>query len=351
MTQYSRTVIPGRTRSAAAGDLDPRMFGPTGDPPEPVANDIKVRARGEPRGEGEFSRLPGQDRAEADEGGPVRGQVLLIGAVVVVAIFGFVLWNAYSQGLRGPEDEAAPMLVSSGPFKTGAPEGEDASPEGPAPLDAEVFSRLESPGAREAVREAELEGGGEAPRDTAPPPPSDAPAFVAPSVPPIRTTAAPTPATTQPATIRPVTNPAVEPVRTVVAPTTEAAPGTPISLVPKAAGAPVAPAQTSPSPTPATMAARVEAPKPASRTFASNGPYVVQLAAPATQSAAEAEWARRVTAAKDLFDGAEKLIVRADVNGKTVWRVRVGSFGTAEEADAFCAALKGKGGDCFRAAR
>jgi hypothetical protein len=40
--------------------------------------------------------------------------------------------------------------------------------------------------------------------------------------------------------------------------------------------------------------------------------------------------------------------VQADVNGRTVYRLRAGSFATAADADGFCNAFKAKGGECFR---
>jgi hypothetical protein len=39
------------------------------------------------------------------------------------------------------------------------------------------------------------------------------------------------------------------------------------------------------------------------------------------------------------------------VNGKTVYRLRVGSFASKEDAAAFCSAFKAKGGNCYPAAK
>jgi hypothetical protein len=86
-------------------------------------------------------------------------------------------------------------------------------------------------------------------------------------------------------------------------------------------------------------------------TFAKDGKYVVQIGAPSSEAAANAEWDKRAKAVPELFSAAERLIQRADVNGKTVYRVRAGSFATGADADSFCNAFKAKGGQCYRAAK
>ena len=39
------------------------------------------------------------------------------------------------------------------------------------------------------------------------------------------------------------------------------------------------------------------------------------------------------------------------LNGRTVYRLRAGSFATGAEADAFCNAFKSAGGQCYRATK
>jgi hypothetical protein len=77
----------------------------------------------------------------------------------------------------------------------------------------------------------------------------------------------------------------------------------------------------------------------------------VQVAAASSEDGANAEWTRKAKTAPELFAAAEKVIVQADVNGRTVYRVRAGSFATTADADAFCNAFKAKGGECFRTAK
>jgi len=58
-----------------------------------------------------------------------------------------------------------------------------------------------------------------------------------------------------------------------------------------------------------------------------------------------------VKALPEFFAAAERVVVQADVNGKTVYRLRAGAFASKGDADAFCNAYKAKGGNCFPAAR
>jgi cell division septation protein DedD len=97
-----------------------------------------------------------------------------------------------------------------------------------------------------------------------------------------------------------------------------------------------------------TPPAQAPAFKPA---FAANGAYVVQIAAPSSEASALAEWDRRAKALPEFFASAERYVVQADVNGKTVYRLRAGPFAAKADADAFCAAYKATGGNCFPAAK
>ncbi|MEQ1784337.1 MAG: SPOR domain-containing protein, partial [Hyphomonadaceae bacterium] len=59
--------------------------------------------------------------------------------------------------------------------------------------------------------------------------------------------------------------------------------------------------------------------------------------------------AKLLKANPELLTGGEKFIQQADVNGKTVYRLRVGSFASKADAATFCAAFKAKGGNCYPA--
>lgn len=335
MTQYSRSVVPGRGgRQPTGRDLDRLVFGdtpPPGSAPQPPKpanedgadlaadagetfdDDLPVRPfidrhardRRETTGRrrSDYSRLPDGASFRSQDGGSPRGFLMLGGALLVVGIFGAVVWNAYSQGVRGDEAVTAPRLSEDGPFKV-RPAAE--KPAESAALDATVFERFEGPAAKPSA-EAE-----------------------------------------------PLANPAPD-TRSPDAKPAEQLDGKPIDLAPAAAVAapPAKPVE------PPRIAAAAPAPEPvpppvkAASTggFTSGGKYLVQIGASASEAGADEEWSRWKGKGGELFSGAEKVIVRADVGGRTVYRIRVGSFATAEAADSFCAAFKGKGGDCFRATR
>jgi hypothetical protein len=329
MARNTRTAIPGRA-PADVQHLDRLVFGPREDeaPDEVVVKDEREFAdragrerRRVARRKTDFSPLP-DDRGYRPPEDNKRGLLILALAVTVVGVFGAVVWNAYSDGVRSPDGAATPSLASSGPFKK-RPESVEAET-GPE-VEASVFERVESgprPAAETAAAEAESTP---EVRPDIPPPalaakPDETPAAVA------GAPAAPAPIVAAPAAAAPK----------------PAAP----SAVAQAASSPAAPSPAAPSPAPSPAASGGYAPA-----FSSGGGFVVQVAAPSTESAALAEWEKRKKAMPELFAGAERFVVRADVNGKTVYRVRAGSFATAADADAFCGAIKAKGGDCYRTAR
>jgi hypothetical protein len=344
MTRYSRSVIPGRPASEPLSqEIDSLVFGKKG---RAAANDgeddddaddlddseadqligrantdrrskVERRTAAKGRRKSEFAPLPGEGRGLRTEGSK-RGPILLAGAGVIVAVFSVVVWNAYREGVRPEDSNTAPQLAEAGAFKSkpAAVSGESTSA-----VEASVFEQVEAP-TPAIVPAPEV-------REEPKPPPAAAALPPAPSVakpiqPPVQTAAPAKPAATQSAATQPAPSAAPAavspPVQTAAAPKSEA-----ISLIGGGDFVPV---------------------------FAADGKYVVQIAAASTEAAANSEWNKRVKAAPELFSGAaEKIILQADVNGRTVYRVRVGAFATAANADAFCSAIKAKGGACFRTAR
>jgi hypothetical protein len=322
MTRYSRSVIPGRQLGDNSGDIDRLVFGKRTTPPANDADDDMAdvsegeaamlveraasdRRRGKRR-QSDFTPLPGEARFRTQPEGSKRGPLLLIGALVIVAVFGVVVWNAYRDGVRPGDASTAPQLAAAGPFKSKPAEDAVESKFARPDYSATVFEQVESP--KPTVQPAP-EVRAEA---AAPPPPKPA------ATPPVQTAAAaPKPATPAPA-VKPPTNPSPAPLQVAAATSAPAAPAEP---------------------------ALAGAYKPA---FSPAGNYLVQIAAPSTEQGAVSEWARKAKAAPELFGTAERFIVQADVNGRTVYRLRAGSFATAADADAFCDAYKAKGGACFR---
>ena len=76
----------------------------------------------------------------------------------------------------------------------------------------------------------------------------------------------------------------------------------------------------------------------------------VQLAALESQASAEQAWGRFSEKMPELFKPHRPEVVRADVAGRTVWRLRTGGFPTLASAVEFCTQVRAKGSDCSIAA-
>lgn len=358
MTSYSRSVIPGR--QPGEGELDKQMFGdakakaaPANDAAQDEDDDpppIRER-RVSKRRKDDFLPLTGDGARTPKPPEEKKAPLVLIGVLVTLAVFGVVVWNAYQQGVR-PEDAAAtPALADAGPFKA-RPFAEPTPTTGVE--QAGVFERMEKGKSEKLAHNPDVRD--EPAAAAAKPAPAPAkpavaaaamPAPAAPAPAAKVAAAAPTPAKPAPATPAPAT-PAPQKVAAATPAPAAPAPATP---------APVKAATPAPLAVPAAATPAPAAPAPQklaggyAPVFAADGKYVVQVAAPSTEAAAGAEWDKKLKAMPELFGSAERIIVRADVNGKTVYRVRAGSFATAADAEGFCAAIKAKGGDCFRTAR
>ena len=78
---------------------------------------------------------------------------------------------------------------------------------------------------------------------------------------------------------------------------------------------------------------------------ASGGGYVVQLGVRTSESEAQAAF-KQMQGKYSQLSGQPALIRQAEVNGKTIYRVRVGPLGK-NEAASLCTQLQGAGGQCF----
>lgn len=109
---------------------------------------------------------------------------------------------------------------------------------------------------------------------------------------------------------------------------------------PKPAPAPVAKVEPKPEPKPA------PAPTPA----ASGGNYKIQLGAVGSDAEARQLWNKITAKHGDVVKGSP-IVVKADVNGKTFYRVRASGFASADAAKKACATLSGRGQACFPAGK
>jgi len=168
-----------------------------------------------------------------------------------------------------------------------------------------------------------------------------------------------------PTMVLPTSDPApAKPTRTVRSADALSGPITPVSEPAPEAASPV---KAKPAPAPTPVAA---APKKAPQRVASVGADTVQMSPETTQatsasidttspvggysvqlgvrnSASDARAALHQMQAKfSKLAGKPELIRQAEVNGKTIFRVRVGPL-AKDEASSLCSALQGEGGQCF----
>jgi len=80
------------------------------------------------------------------------------------------------------------------------------------------------------------------------------------------------------------------------------------------------------------------------------GGISVQLAAFESEQAAEQDWGKMAEKMPSFFNGHTPDVQRALLAGRTVFRLRTGGFANLATANAFCAAVRNKGGDCSIAA-
>jgi hypothetical protein len=122
---------------------------------------------------------------------------------------------------------------------------------------------------------------------------------------------------------------AAAPKPTLAAATPTAAPATPApQRVASAQPVAIAPAQTTPE-----------------ATTTATGGFSVQLGLANSEGAAETAFSSYQRKYSDL-EGMPSLIRKAEVNGNTIYRVRVGPM-SRDEASSLCSKLQGQGGQCF----
>ena len=87
------------------------------------------------------------------------------------------------------------------------------------------------------------------------------------------------------------------------------------------------------------------APAPATAAEGASGGYAVQLGLANSETAAGATLAQLQRKHPDL-NGKPSMIRKAEVNGNTIYRVRIGPL-AKEEASSLCSKVQGQGGQCF----
>jgi hypothetical protein len=317
------------------------------------------------------------DGSEEDE--DVEGSrlpLLIVLALLVLAMFGGVVWLAYTQGVSRGRGETPVLTAAAGPERVAPaqPGGNNVPYQGfkiyeqPAPPDDVADASDAKPAAKPApVAAAPVEMPkpvAQAPVET----PKPAPVIAAPKPAPVAKVVAPPPVKTAP--------PPPAPVKAAAAPTPKPAaapaPKSVAALIQQANGPPPAAAKpvpvTSPPPAmkqavipapvggPATGAphqlgapvAPTPAPKPVAAKPAAGGGYVLQIGAYKSQADADAAWKTYKGKHAALLSGYNSDVQQADLGEKGTWyRLRVGGLGDKEVATALCDRLKADGGACI----
>ena len=306
---------------------------------------------------------------EEDDVEGSRLPLLIVLALLVLAMFGGVVWLAYTQGVARGRGETPVLTAANGPEKVApsqpggantpyqgfkiyeqpappddsgdaAPAANTTAPK-PAPVAA---APAPAPPAAEAAKQAKP-----APQAivAAPPPAKPAPQAATPVAKPVAQAAAPKPAAKSPP-------PALKPT-TSGAP----APKTMDALIRQAENLPAkpAPAAAAPAGGPASGAPRqlgnpvpvTPAPKPATAAPAASGGSVLQIGAYKSQADADTAW-KAYKAKHPLAAGYSEDVAKVDLGEKGTWyRLRMAGFGDKDQASATCAKLKAEGGDCMLA--
>jgi pyruvate/2-oxoglutarate dehydrogenase complex dihydrolipoamide acyltransferase (E2) component len=276
----------------------------------------------------------GSEEEEDIEGS--RLPLLIVLALLVLAMFGGVVWLAYTQGVARGRGETPVLAAAPGPERVAPPQvtGGNGVPyqgfkiyEQPAPPDDTADNAL--PAGKSAAAQPPAQA------MMQPPKPAPAPAAQAPKP----QAAAPKLATAAPAA----------PPKTVAA------------LIEQAASAPVAKQAPAPAGGPATAAPRqlglatgTPAPvkaatvAPAAAKSAPAGGYVLQIGAYKSQADADAAWKVYKTKHAALLSAYSGEVQQADLGERGTWyRLRISGFADKDMATSLCDRLKADGGACI----
>jgi cell division protein FtsN len=289
------------------------------------------------------------DGSEDDE--DVEGSrlpLLIVLALLVLAMFGGVVWLAYTQGVARGRTETPVLTAENGPARIAPqnPGGAEQPYKGfkiyeqPAPPDDDT---AQAPATAPAPAKSPASAAdAKAAAPPIPPPPATKPAIVAPPPPKAVAAMAPPPAKPAPSAAPPAAKPAP-----IAAPPPAAA-ATAASAAPLKIGPATAPPRSLGAPAPAKpVAAAPPADAPPVKAAAA-GTYMLQIGAYKSQSEADAAW--KVYQAKHaaLLSGYGPDVQRADLGDKGTWyRLRVGGFADKDVASALCDRLKADQGSCF----
>ncbi len=266
----------------------------------------------------------GSEDEEDAEGS--RLPLLIVLALLVLAMFGGVVWLAYTYGVARGRTETPVITAANGPARVAPanPGGAEQPYKGfkiyeqPAPPDDDVAANTPLS-----------------------PPPATKPAIMASAPPPAAASSpakpagTPTPVAKQVAVAAPPKPPAAAPAKPVAA-----SKPAPVTAAP--------PAATTGEPATAPPRALAAAAPPAAKPAAASGGYVLQIGAYKSQADADAAWNAYKRSHAALLSGYGPDVQKADLGDKGTWyRLRIAGFADKDAASALCDRLKAEQGACF----
>jgi hypothetical protein len=275
--------------------------------------------------------------------------LLIVLALLVLAMFGGVVWLAYTQGVARGRGETPVLAAAGGPERVAPQQA------GGSNVPYQGFKIYEQPAPPDDSAEA-------APAAAVPAAPKPAPAQITapPAAPPVAPPAAPKTAVTAaspakaaaPAAAPP--KPAAAPPKSVAALIQQAnsVPEPPKAVPAARASKPVAATPPAPMGGPATgaprqLAATAPPQAPASAPAAAGG-YVLQIGAYKSQADADGAWKTYKARHAALLSGYPSNVQQVDLGEKGTWyRLRIGGLSDREVATALCDRLKADGGACM----
>jgi cell division protein FtsN len=254
--------------------------------------------------------------------------LLIVLALLVLAMFGGVVWLAYTQGVARGRGETPVLAAAGGP--------ERVAPQDPGGgnVPYQGFKIYEQP----APLDDSAEPAPPVPAAATPGPQAEAPAAPQPAKPAPPEAKAPPPAKTVAALIQQANS---DPVKPALAAKGAAAKSTAVAPPAPAAGpATGAPRQLG-APVPAVAAAKPPAP-------AAAGGYMLQIGAFKSQADAATAWKAYQGKHAALLSGYSDNVQQVELGEKGTWyRLRVGGFADREVAVALCERLRADGGACI----
>jgi cell division septation protein DedD len=288
--------------------------------------------------------------------------LLIVLALLVLAMFGGVVWLAYTQGVARGRTETPILAAAGGPERVAPTQagGSNVPYQGfkiyeqPAPSDDSADAgpaKSQTPPPVQAETPKPVETPKPAPVQTAvAPKPIETPKPT-----PVQTAAAPKPAAPAPA--KPAAAPATPPKSMAAliqqsnsAPAKPAAKSPPPAMKPAVSNPPAAPSNVATAaPRPLGGPQKVAAATPPAPAAASaGGAYVLQIGAYKSQADAESAWKTYKSRHTALLSGYSDDIRQVELGEKGTWyRLRIGGLSDREVAAALCDRLKSDGGACM----